>query len=123
MVEIPHLDKKVWLIVIGGAILIGLYLRHRQASVSTDGTQPSDTLSGTSDLPNIEGDGSNPYGGGSYSVDGSGGTVGPQGVPGPRGPRGKPGRDRRRHRNHHPGKLPTRTIRHGNNAVVKGAVV
>lgn len=125
-VEIPHLDKRVWVVLIGGAIILGLYLRHRGASVSTTDSTPGGTLNGTDTLPDL-GNTGDPYSTtGSATV--SGGSPGPQGPAGPRGPRGPkgPGGKPPNRKKHPGGHKPVRTIRHkpthaaGGPVIVKG---
>lgn len=45
-VELPHFNKKVWLVVIAGAVALGLYLRHRSSSSLT---APGDSTGDTTD--------------------------------------------------------------------------
>jgi hypothetical protein len=56
--HLPHLDKKVWLILLAGAVVIGLYLRSRSTSAAT----------ATPDTTGTDTTGSNdPYAGGAGS--------------------------------------------------------
>lgn len=96
MVEIPHLDKRVWLGLIGLGIAVGIYLRHRANSASaTDPTvgDATDTLAGStvdgSADPYSSGD-VNAIPGTQYGMPGPPGPPGKRGQRGKRGPRGKP---------------------------------
>ena len=48
--EVPHFSKLTWAILLGGAVALGLYLRHR-ASSGTDTTGLATDTSNLGDLP------------------------------------------------------------------------
>lgn len=104
MEHIPNFgkyNKLVWAALIGGSVVLGLYLRRRSANAAaTSGTDTSGDIPNT---PDISGDALNPYstmGSGTADTTGSGsipGPAGPTGPAGPRGPRGKNGHTKNQH--------------------------
>ena len=95
MVEIPHLDKRVWLLLIAAGVGVGLYLRSRH---STDATTDSSVGDGTPNMANVDGSVDDAYSSGDvsaipgtqYGAPGPAGPPGARGQRGKRGPRGKP---------------------------------
>jgi hypothetical protein len=104
MVEIPHLDKRVWLLLIAAGVGVGLYLRSRQSNATTDDS------SGTPDMANVDGSVDDAYSSGDvtaipgtqYGMPGPPGPPGPRGQRGKRGPRGKPPKKHHGNRHHKP---------------------
>jgi len=104
MVEIPHLDKRVWLLLIAAGVGVGLYLRSRQSSDAT-----ADDTSGTPDMANVDGSVDDAYSSGDvtaipgtqYGMPGPPGPPGPRGQRGKRGPRGRPPKHKK-HKHHTP---------------------
>jgi hypothetical protein len=55
--EVPHFSKLTWAVLLGGAVALGLYLRHRASATGKDN---SGLASSSSDLPNLP-DSVSPY--------------------------------------------------------------
>ena len=96
MVEIPHLDKRVWLLLIAAGVGVGLYLRSRSNS---DATANQDSSVGDAPpMANVDGSVDDAYSSGDvtaipgtqYGMPGPAGPAGPRGPRGKRGPRGRP---------------------------------
>lgn len=106
MVEIPHLDKRVWLLLIAAGVGVGLYLRSRSNS---DATANSDSSVGDPNMPNVDGSVDDTYSSGDvtaipgtqYGMPGPPGAPGPRGKRGKRGPRGAPPKHHK-HKHHTP---------------------
>jgi hypothetical protein len=87
MPHVPHLSKVTWAILLGGAVAIGLYLRHRAASnvaTNADTADSSSAASSNGDLPNLP-DTVSPYdtiSGTDTTSGGGGGYPYPAGGPG-----------------------------------------
>lgn len=98
-------NKQVYLALLGGAILLGIYLRRRSSSSSSssDPTVGDATDGTTPDLSGLEN-----YTPGDGTVTTAGGAPGPQGPPGPpgkkgpRGPKGPPPKHKPPPKKHHP---------------------
>lgn len=98
MVEIPHLDKRVWILLIAAGAGLGLYLRHRSASSGASPDTSTDSSIGT-----VDGS-ADPYSSGDVTAIpgtqyGMAGPPGPPGARGKRGPRGRP--PKHKHHKHH----------------------
>jgi hypothetical protein len=100
MVEIPHLDKRVWLLLIAAGVGVGLYLRSRSNS---DATANSDSSVGDPNMPSVDGSADDAYSSGDVTaIPGTQyGMPGPPGPAGPRGKRGKRGKPGRPPKHHH----------------------
>jgi hypothetical protein len=101
MAELPNFgphNKAIWLGLAALGVAVGLYLRHRSSSQSTD-------TSTTPDMPNVDGSTDNSYSSGDvqaipgtqYGMPGPAGPPGPRGQRGKRGPRGAAGGKKHKH--------------------------
>ena len=81
--SVPHFSKTTWIILVAGAVALGLYLRHRSsAATSSDST---DSVDNNGDLPNLP-DNASPY----DTISGTDTTSGGGNYPYPAGGPGEP---------------------------------